>query len=468
MAKAEIFTIGIDIPGAEFTYVPFHSRQSLLDADIIVFAPTLDYEIIYSNPEYQGLPNLSDSSSVQNRNSLKRWKKELLAAYDGGATIMILLRAPIEVIAATGETSYTGTGRSRTHIRHVGQINSYDSIPLTFSDYTISSGKKVKFTKEGEFLRPLWNDIKEISRYEMYFSLEKGKELIITNSGQKVVSKRLQGKSGQIILFPYIDFEDDDFSELDEDEQSWIWTPPAIKYGKIILGHLVNIHKANMDVVGGEVEPEWVTDPQYVIEREKAVLSELTEIEKQLVSLNMERSKLEEQLSDAKKYKYLLYGKGKRLEDSIINALQLFGFKADNYDDGESEFDFLIESDEGRFLGEAEGKDNSAINIKKLQQLERNIQEDYARDEVDDFAKGIMFGNPYRLTKIEERKEPFTAKVLQAAKRTGYSLITTSSMFPLVKYLEENNDEEFKKQIRQAIASGEGKIVEFPDPPVDK
>jgi hypothetical protein len=41
MAKKRIFTVGFDLPGDEFEYIRADSTQTLLDADIILFQPTL-------------------------------------------------------------------------------------------------------------------------------------------------------------------------------------------------------------------------------------------------------------------------------------------------------------------------------------------------------------------------------------------------------------------------------------------
>ena len=79
------------------------------------------------------------------------------------------------------------------------------------------------------------------------------------------------------------------------------------------------------------------------------------------------------------------------------------GFTVSHFENSESEFDVIFESKEGRLIGEAEGKDNKAINIDKLRQLEMNIHEDFARDEVEDMAKGALIGNAYRLIEPEER-----------------------------------------------------------------
>ena len=95
------------------------------------------------------------------------------------------------------------------------------------------------------------------------------------------------------------------------------------------------------------------------------------------------------------------------------------GFTAEGYKVGESEFDAVFTSPEGRFLGEAEGKDHRSINVYKYSQLERDLNEDFARDDVTEHAKGVLFGNGFRLTPPTEREEGFTEKCFSSARRTG-------------------------------------------------
>jgi hypothetical protein len=143
------------------------------------------------------------------------------------------------------------------------------------------------------------------------------------------------------------------------------------------------------------------------------------------------------------------------------------GFVAERFDDGQSEFDAVFTSPEGRFLGEAEGKDKQAINIDKLSQLERNLQEDFAREGVVEYAKGVLFGNPYRLTPVQERPAPFTQKCLAGAKRSGIALVFAPSLFAPAKYLKEHEDLEYARQCREAIFQRCGEIVIFPQPQTD-
>ena len=125
----------------------------------------------------------------------------------------------------------------------------------------------------------------------------------------------------------------------------------------------------------------------------------------------------------------------------------------------------LFFSEEGRFLGEAEGKDNKAINTTKLDQLERELRDDFAREEITEYAKGVLFGNAFRLKELKQRAEFFTKKCISGAKRSKVALIKTPDLFPIAKYLKENSDSDFAKLCRQAIANTEGKIVEFPSIP---
>ena len=164
--------------------------------------------------------------------------------------------------------------------------------------------------------------------------------------------------------------------------------------------------------------------------------------------------------------KDLLFEKGKRFENAIKIALETLGYKAENYNDGNLELDHVITSPEGeRFIGEAEGKDTSAINIDKFRQLSVNIQEDLQRDEIESPATGILFGNGFRLTKPSERSEQFTTKCMNTAKSSNCILIRSTDLFRVAKYIQESKDTKFANSCRDNIKNSVGKIVEFPELP---
>ena len=162
----------------------------------------------------------------------------------------------------------------------------------------------------------------------------------------------------------------------------------------------------------------------------------------------------------------MLYEQGKPLENIVIKALKILGYQAEGYNDGTLELDQIIISPEGeRFIGECEGKDNSAIDIKKFRQLADTIHEDYEREEIQTEAIGLLFGNPHRLLNPAARKDFFTKKCTQGAARRKIGLIKTTDLFNICKYLIDNSDEDYKKECRKEIIKGLGKIVKFPKIP---
>ena len=92
-----------------------------------------------------------------------------------------------------------------------------------------------------------------------------------------------------------------------------------------------------------------------------------------------------------------MFETGKQLESAILEALRILGFAADGFSDSQSEFDAVFTDPSGaRLLGEAEGKNDKAVNIDKLDQLDRNVQEDFTkRDDSTVYAKGVLFGNAF-------------------------------------------------------------------------
>jgi hypothetical protein len=467
MAKYTIHCVGLDIPDDAFEYVSFHSGSSLLDADIILFEPQIDYRFDRSVSSYHGKTCLSDSSSIQNRDSLKHWRHELSDAFMHGATIFIFLEKPEEVYASTGSEEYSGTGKGRQTIRHVAEIESYSVLPVEFKTIIPSRGRQIKLTQQGSnMLGAYWKALGSICHYEVYYNQPKGVPLMETKKGERTVASWIKGEKGNILLLPVLDFSREEFDHYDEKKREHSWTDEACQYGKALLGSVVELHRTLK--TGGERSPapSWVTSKSYKLQIEKTIDKEIAGINKKITEFREKRLDLEKQIEQETITKGLLYEKGTALEAAIIEALLVVGFKAEGYQDEESEFDIIFESDEGRFLGEAEGKDTSAINIEKIRQLESNIQEDYAKDHVTEYAKGVLFGNPHRLTEPGKRTTLFTAKAISSAKRSGYALVHTADLFPIVQYLKNSKDESFAREVRQCFADTSGEIVKFPAIPV--
>ena len=149
------------------------------------------------------------------------------------------------------------------------------------------------------------------------------------------------------------------------------------------------------------------------------------------------------------------------LEKAVRQVLDLIGFKTQSFDDGESEFDVIFKSKEGRLLGEVEGRDSKAINVGKFSQLLRNIGEDLEKSDVETPAKGVLFGNGYRFIEIEKREELFTKKCITSAEASNFALVKTPDLFYIYNKLSSKKDASYSKKCREAILNSKG-IVKFP------
>ncbi len=141
----KIVTIGVDLPGDQTKYASLKSGLSLLDYDIGIFDPCI-YEFYGYHEEYLGKPCLSDSNSFQLKENIEHWRREILEALKAGKTVFMLLNEHDEVYVATGEKSYSGTGRNRQMTRNVAPYTNYRIIPGGI-DVTNSKGTAMNLAR---------------------------------------------------------------------------------------------------------------------------------------------------------------------------------------------------------------------------------------------------------------------------------------------------------------------------------
>ncbi len=475
MSKRTVCSVDCEIPGGLSEFIDFESKTSLLDWHIILFNPSM-ISFVYSNGSYQGKPCLNDDRSFRLREAADHWRHEIAEAFRAGKTIFIFLPQFQEVFVDTGKREYSGTGRNRRTTRIVASFNNYHILPIQM-EVKASEGKGIKLAKEADLIGDYWREFVDYSEYKVLISGNIGTPLLTTKTGAKTVGSLIQSKEtrGALVLLPYLHLGDEEFlrtveegsdssdeSEIDDHEEE-VWTETGRIFGKKLLKCLIGIDKVLKVASATTPPPNWVGAPRYVLPKEATLRVELLKVEDDLQELTAKKVELKTRIVHEGALRSLLYEKGTALELAILQALKLLGFKAEPYRDKKSEFDAVFESAEGRLLGEAEGKDNNAVNVDKLRQLEMNIHEDFERDGVTDVAKGVLFGNAYRLHPLAERGEYFTEKCMTAAKRNGTALVRTPDLFRAAQYLSDQDDQDFAKKCRQAILTAKGEIVSFPD-----
>jgi hypothetical protein len=315
-------------------------------------------------------------------------------------------------------------------------------------------------------LADYWANFADSSEYEVYFDSKNILPLLVTRTGDKTVGGMLRETTGAFVLLPVLHYDRSKFIQRKENKR--YWNQEGLTFGKKLRNSLLEIDRtlaASRDLTP---PPDWTRSPQYRLSSETSLEGSISKLTKQIEHLQSQRSDFSKQLENASSLRRLLFEKGSALENAILEALTIMGLKAVRFKDADSEFDAVFVWENYRFLGEAEGKDKKAIAIDKMSQLERNLSEDFARDDVNDYAKGILFGNAFRLQEPSVRGEFFTEKCISAAKRVKAALVRTPDLFAVAKYAKESSDSAYAGKCVQAILRAEGTIVEFPSMPTAK
>ena len=445
-----LLTVGCKIPGAFGEYVDFYSNKSLLDADIVLFYPALPHFFINQR--------LGPSQYSQIEEAIKHWSVQIEEAVEAGITVFFMLNTMESVFTQNGSstTNYDVLGHS--HLRHYMSFVEGDSMVIPPNEPLLNDYWR-EFGKESRYLAHLPN-----SRHYT--------TLVTTRNGNRTVAAIVRYRTGgALVLLPWLDLLKSEFYSEDVDDWGNIgeeteWTAEGKKWGRRFLHALVSMDSAIKGERQRTPAPSWVHSEDYVTTQEKTLSKELYDIEEDIKKLEKRKKATKARLSDAGSLRALLYETGHPLNDAVLEAMRLMGFKAENYRDSDSEYDAVLESPEGRCIGEVMGRDNRAIDNKKMAQLETNIHEDFSRDDVSEPAKAVLFGNGHRLQPPEKRPaEQFTSKCVKMAERNRAALIKTCDLFEVAKALLDNPDTTFAAECRKAILQTEGKVVVFPKPP---
>ena len=451
-----IVGVNMDIPGCE--YVDYFDDQSLRDYDIAIINPDIPYmDRIYFDG---GGSCLAIAATEKLSKAMKHWRNEIEGALASGKTIFFVARSPKQDSAATGSEMKRANHRTYS----TTSVSSYHILPVSLAERS-SKGSKLKV--KGALFQGLLSVLGDRAEYRAIFGVkfaEKAGGIFARDNAAVGGVIRLKGQPGALVILPDFDFDEDDIVEGADGKR--VWSEEASKLGAAVRGQLVAIDKHLRSKTSGSPPPEWistVTLPQTTLQLDSEIedlIRMKSELEEKIIEKNEARA-------ESVALQALLYENGKSLENAIERVITMMGFSVEGYRSEDLEIDHVILSPDGRrYVGEAEGKDNSAIDIKKFRQLESNINEDFERDEIEEPARGILFGNGFRLTPPRDREEQFTRKSLTNAKRLGSILVRTSDLYPIAVYLTDHpDDEEFKAACREALSASVGEIVQFPTLP---
>ncbi|MEO9532854.1 MAG: hypothetical protein ABJG68_14985 [Crocinitomicaceae bacterium] len=431
-----IVTVNYYLKGDRVVNTEIDGNETLLDADIVIFDPSAFEEIWSSSISRldDGVARLFSPHSDRIINTFESRRNEVETLLDSGKIIVVFMHPLSGVLA------------EKQNKGNYNPFTSYDFLPLRQNFFleklksgVSSSSDSIKHISGKNLFSPFFGAFKDELQYQAYLDLDPKdeKSFFLLNRANKPVGATLKFSNGIVALFPPIKYN---------------------RENQKLLGVLQGIGKKFITNHVATPPPGWTTD--FNIQGESELDGALEELNRALNELKEQKIEIENKRKEITKYRGLLYEQGTALEELVISSFKLMGFEAENRKLDDLEHDVVFKSPEGQGIAEIEGKDNDAVHISKLDQLNRAVDEDFAL--TDEYPQGVLIGNHYRLTNPKQRKEAFTDKVKIVAAKKSFGLLTTYQLFLAVQKISEDpSNNELKKDFRTKILTTEGKEIQL-------
>lgn len=454
------------MPGNKITNTRYDDRKSVLDYDLLIVGTDEPWYIDQGASRYRGLICLSDDTSGRHAKNIKFWQKEIEVAFTNNIPVVYVMGQKNEFYYDTGETKTSGTGKNAKVTRLVNLTSNYTFLPgnIKFDD---TSGTKFKSVGGAGYTDELIKTCGENTDYFARITANILKPLFITERGNHIVGGYVKRqKGGLALILPKTNFcHNEDFYSQGAIYSSQVkWSEEGHSYGNRYLAGLVKIIRGITADNEINQQPDWIASSSTFDTQEEIKISkEIELLENQAQELVGLIAAKRLKAAELGKFKGLLFLSGKPLEVLVRQAFEIIGFEVKHFQDAQSEFDAVLNYQETEILVEVEGKDNKAIDISKMRQLESNIQEHFALDGTIDYAKGVLVGNPMRKIPLSERTISFTEKCIKSANRTNVALLQSAELFRAVRAILDGASSDYNEACCEAILTGVGQ-VSLPNP----
>lgn len=439
MKKLTVLALGLDLPTDAVHVVRGDSTASLLDADLLLYSPNAVMHVLRDTQYHTsstGRKIIDDDNWRRARGQIVRWSEEISQLLAAGKIVVCFFEPPQSLYATRHSPSGGLVVESQTG------YDVFTSPPTRLErDLTAAEGREITVGVPSHFAMPYYRSLRDTLFYQVYLknmAVRGEQPFLFTKTGQVVALSRQEGP-GTLLFLP----------------------PPGFAVRDTALAVLVQIARARLPHCEATTPPAWATGIYVPGEREAqdAVNSARAAAD----AAQEELLAASKRLHAVQSLRGLLFETGSALEALAQRAFELLGFAAAPFRANDLEHDLVLSAEEGRALVEIEGKDKDAVHIDKLDQLSRVVDEDFNLH--GSYSEGILLGNPHRLIEPSKRPPPFTDKVLAAAARKHFVLLTTSELFLAARcVLLEPENVDLKREYRRAIFASAGSVAALPHP----
>lgn len=403
----------------------FRGDVSVFDYDAVIWDPqeTFWHYTTYAE-DYQGLPSLTENSSVQIKSDTSRRRREFLEFLEAGRSLAVLARPPLRCYVDTGTRTHSGTGRNRVTTTHVAEFDLWSALPTDDLKLERASGSRIEIVGDGP-IASLLKRYKHSLTYNAVLEKAPGLPVARVTGTPRIVGSIFASKGGgNLILLPTVNFSPVAAEDGEED-----WPEEAAQF----QGDLV---AALLEPSAGAISsrPSWADNYATKAQQElkDKVVAQQQKVEKARVRL----AKLQGQREEAEARDQLYLGTGRALELQVREVLGLLGGEVRESEAGRD--DWHVAFPEGPAVLEVKGLTKSAAE-KHAAQLEKWVAGAY--EESGTMPKGILVANTWREEPLSERdKEDFPTQMVPYSEGRGHCLLTGLQLFLIQADVEADPD----------------------------
>ncbi len=200
----------------------------------------------------------------------------------------------------------------------------------------------------------------------------------------------------------------------------------------------------------GAQEPYWVRSQ--ALPGLEQVEAELEEAAAAAEEANSREQAVRERHDTVARHRRLLWEDGQSFAGAVVEALRLLGFTVD-HTPGDP---ISLEHEGTKALLELESAREQVVEWPYIR-VQRRLEEHLLKN--SELLKGIVIANGYREKDPEQRDEEFSGPLRVACENYRYSLLSTRTLFELVKRALAGADEATLLGIRRQVLKGAGVLT---------
>lgn len=418
--------------------IKYSSEQTILEYDMLIINVNNIYDEYEFSGYYQGIPSLTQYSSVDIKEDLDRRKKEIEAFLKSGKTIVVISPYNDKRTIYTGRQDVSGTGKNARVTNIIDFIDADNFSPIKFKT-TKARGQNIEFINKNA--KEILNKYLDDFVYYSFTDEEKVNNIIakIPNT-DKVVFWYEQIENGIVVFMP-----DAYFSQYEKTIGS--------RKEKNFLQDIYHFTQTLNSKTKQEI-PKWLQN--YQTKEEIEVNDKIERLNNQIEKLIEKQNRLKTQKEEIEDIKRIFISFGDELEENVRKIFVELGFNIVKF--GGNEEDLVCENDGKYFIVEIKGVDGSATEKHTAQTLKWKTNY-FINTNID--GKGVLIINGFKNKELDSRNNIFPKQILKYAEHQNLCLLSATQLFNMLNNFREGKST--TKEIADKIFNQKGITEDFND-----